>query len=199
MKNPAIKIGVNLILAIIAVYALEFWVKNLLTLPMVQVAENIGAAALTLLMLFIGKTYYTKGTMNNIKKTILMVILAVAAVALMLLSVKTPADLVYPVSGLIIVGVAFYMLSLSTQTLTLNGIIWVSMVLGFGIAALKWFNYISTDTVWTLSKITVVAVLFLGGTWAEIRAFINGIRGVNSDGGFDDNTGDPYDGDGDAE
>jgi len=202
-KKNLIVILVNFVLAAISVYAFEFWFKSLQNLETLQVIENIAAVGLTALTYFVGKTYYTKGVINNIKKILLLVFLAVLVLALMLLSVHTYKDMIYPFSGMVVVSIAFYMLSLTTGTLTTIGIVGMGLFFAIPISFLKWFDKISWNTVGELSELAVFAILFFGGTWAQIRAYIHGIRGVNKDsGGFgasdtDDNSGDYGDGDGD--
>lgn len=188
-------IGVNLVLALISVYLFEFWYKQVMTLETLQLVENLAVVVLTALTYFIGKTYYIKGVMNTAKKIIILVLLSLAILGLMLLSVKLPADMIYPFSGVIIVSVAFYMLSLTAGTLNTIGIIGLSLLFTSAIAFMKWFDVISWDTVGDLAKLAVFIILFIGGTWAEIRALIHGIRGTNADGG---GFGDGNDGDGDT-
>jgi hypothetical protein len=188
-------IGVNLILALISVYLFEFWYKQVMTLETLQLLENIAVVVLTALTYFIGKTYYIKGVMNTAKKIIILVLLSLTILGLMLLSVKLPADMIYPFSGVIIVSVAFYMLSLTAGTLNTIGIIGLSLLFTSAIAFLKWFDVITWDVVGELAKLAVFIILFIGGTWAEIRALIHGIRGTNADGG---GFGDDDDGDGDT-
>ncbi len=181
-------ISINLILALISVYLFEFWYKQVIALEPLQLTENIAVVVLTGLTYFIGKTYYIKGVMNTAKKIIILILLSLAILGLMLLSVKVPADMVYPFSGVIIVSVAFYMLSLTAGTLNTIGIVGLSLLFLSAIAFLKWFDVISWDTAGELGQLAVFIILFIGGTWAEIRSLIHGIRGTNSDGnGFGDN------------
>ncbi len=190
-----IMIIVNLILALISVYLFEFWYKKVIALEALQLAENIGVVILTALTYFIGKTYYIKGVMNTAKKIFILVLLSLVILGLMLLSVKTPADMIYPFSGILIVSVAFYMLSLTAGTLNTIGVIGLSLLFASGIAFLKWFDTISWNTAGELGQLAVFIILFIGGTWAEIRSLIHGIRGTNADGnGF----GDSSDGDSDT-
>jgi len=185
----------NLVLALISVYLFEFWYKEVLALEALQLAENIGVVLLTGLTYFIGKTYYIKGVMNTAKKIIILILLSLAILGLMLLSVKVPADMVYPFSGVLIISVAFYMLSLTAGTLNTIGIVGLSLLFTSAIAFLKWFDVISWDSAGELGQLAVFSILFIGGTWAEIRSLIHGIRGTNSDGsGF----GDSGDGDNDT-
>ncbi len=180
-------IVINLVLALISVYLFEFWFKEVILLEPLQLAENVGVVALTALTYFIGKTYYIKGVMNTAKKIITLILLSLAILGLMLLSVKVPADMVYPFSGVLIVSVAFYMLSLTAGTLNTIGVVGLSLLFTSAIAFLKWFDVISWDMAGELGQLSVFIILFIGGTWAEIRSLIHGIRGTNSDGnGFGD-------------
>jgi hypothetical protein len=188
-------ISVNLILSLIAVYLFEFWFKQVVKLDTFQLVDNIAIVVLTALTYFIGKTYYIKGTMNTIKKIITLVFLTLSILALMLIAVKTPADVIYPFSGIIIVSVAFYMLSLTAGTLNTTGLVGLSLLFSSIIAFLAWFKVIELGTTVELLQLSVFFILFIGGTWAEIRAIIHGIRGVNKDGG---GFGDSNDGDGDT-
>ena len=203
-----IVIGVNFMLALISVYVFEYWAKNLFhgTLTTLQIAENIGVVVLTALTYFVGKTYYTKGVLNNIKKILITFLLAAAVLGLMLLSVNgahglVPADMVHPLSGIIVVSIAFYMLSLTAGTLNIIGIVALTMFFGAFISFAKLFGWIDWGWVGHLSKLAVFVILFFGGTWAQIRMYLHGVRGVNKDGGGfggSDNNGDAGDGDGDT-
>jgi len=186
---------VNLVLALISVYLFEFWFKKVIALDdTFQKFANIGVVVLTALTYFIGKTYYIKGVMNTAKKIMVLLVLAGGTLGLMLLSVKVPADIVYPFSGVILVSIAFYMLSLSAGTLNTVGMIGLTLLFATPIAFLKWFDKIDWSMVGGLSEFGLFIILFLGGTWSQIRAVLHGIRGVNADGGF----GDDGDGDGDT-
>ncbi|HHH37638.1 MAG TPA: hypothetical protein ENK77_03370 [Epsilonproteobacteria bacterium] len=182
-------IGVNLILSLISVYLFEFWFRKVIGLESsFQKFTNIAVVALTLTTYFVAKTYYIKGVMNTAKKIFILVILAVATLGLMLLSVKYPADIIYPFSGVALASIAFYMLSLTAGTLNTVGMIGLALLFAIPISFLKWFDKIDWHMVGSLSQFALFVILFLGGTWAQIRAAIHGIRGVNSDaGGFGDN------------
>ncbi len=193
--RPWLIIAVNLILSLISVYLFEFWFKQVITLDTPQLIENLAVVVLTVITYFVGKTYYIKGVMNTAKKIFILVLLSVAILALMLLSVKVPADMIYPFSGVVIVSVAFYMLSLSAGTLNTIGLVAMTLLLAAPIAFLKWFNVIGWPMVGELGELAVFIILFLGGTWSHLRALFHGIRGVNDDnGGF----GDDADGNGDT-
>jgi hypothetical protein len=186
---------VNLVLALISVYLFEFWFKEVIVLDdTFQKFANIGVVILTALTYFTGKTYYIKGVMNTAKKIIVLLVLAGGTLGLMLLSVKIPADIIYPFSGVILVSIAFYMLSLSAGTLNTVGMVGLTLLFATPIAFLKWFDKIDWSMVGELSEFGLFIILFLGGTWSQIRAVLHGIRGVNADGGF----GDDGDGDGDT-
>ena len=134
-------IVINLILALISVYLFEFWFDKVIALDNTfQKFANIGVVVLTALTFFIGKTYYIKGVMNTAKKIFTLLILAAATLGLMLLSVKVPADIIYPFSGVILVSIAFYMLSLTAGTLNTVGMIGLTLLFATPIALLKFFN-----------------------------------------------------------
>ena len=188
-------IGVNLVLSLISVYLFEFWFKKVLALENeIQLAENLAIVALTVVTYFVAKTYYIKGVMNTAKKILILIGLGIAILGLMLLSVKVPADIIYPFSGVILVSLAFYMLSMSAGTLNTIGMVGLALILATPIAFLKWFNTIGWDMVIDLSQFAVFIILFIGGTWSQIQMAIHGIRGVNNTGG----SGDDGDGDGDT-
>jgi hypothetical protein len=189
-------IGVNLVLSLISVYLFEFWFKKVLALENeIQLAENLAIVALTVVTYFVAKTYYIKGVMNTAKKILILIGLGIAILGLMLLSVKVPADIIYPFSGVILVSLAFYMLSMSAGTLNTIGMVGLALILATPIAFLKWFNTIGWDMVIDLSQFAVFIILFIGGTWSQIQMAIHGIRGVNNTGG---GSGDDGDGDGDT-
>jgi len=189
-------IGVNLVLSLISVYLFEFWFKKVLALEnQLQLAENLTIVVLTVITYFVAKTYYIKGVMNTAKKILILIGLGISILGLMLLSVKVPADIVYPFSGVILVSLAFYMLSMSAGTLNTIGMVGLSLILATPIAFLKWFNTISWDMVIELSQFAVFIILFIGGTWSQIQMAIHGIRGVSNTGS---GSGDEGDGDGDT-
>ena len=176
-------IGVNLVLSLISVYLFEFWFKKVLALENeIQLAENLAIVALTVVTYFVAKTYYIKGVMNTAKKILILIGLGISILGLMLLSVKVPADIVYPFSGVILVSLAFYMLSMSAGTLNTIGMVGLSLILATPIAFLKWFNTIDWNMVIELSQFAVFIILFIGGTWSQIQMAIHGIRGVNHTG-----------------
>jgi hypothetical protein len=189
-------IGVNLALSLISVYLFEFWFKKVLALEnSVQLIENLAIIALTIVTYFVAKTYYIKGVMNTAKKIFILIGLGVAILALMLLSVKVPSDIIYPFSGIVLVSLAFYMLSMSAGTLNTIGMVGLALILATPIAFLKWFNVIGWSMVMELSQFAVFIILFIGGTWSQIKMAIHGIRGVNRTGL---GSGDDGDGDGDT-
>ncbi len=187
-------IAINLTLSLISVYLFEFWFKKVMHLEnTLQISTNIAVALLTAITYFVAKNYYIKGVMNTAKKIVTLLLLSVVIVGLMLLSVKTPADIIYPFSGVILVSIAFYMLSLTAGTLNTIGMIALALILATPIAFLKWFHTIEWGMVVELGQFALFIILFLGGTWSHIRSAIHGIRGVNPTG-----VGDEGDGDGDT-
>jgi hypothetical protein len=194
-SNNWLMIIINLTLALVSVYLFEFWIRKVIGLESsFQKFTNIAVVILTFTTYFIAKTYYIKGVMNTAKKIFVLVLLSAATLALMLLSVKYPSDIIYPFSGVALASIAFYMLSLTAGTLNTVGMIGLALLFAIPISFLKWFDKIDWHMVGSLSEFALFVILFLGGTWAQIRAVIHGIRGVNQDsGGF----GDGGDGDGD--
>jgi len=181
-KKHYIMIGVNLVLALISVYLFEFWFKKVIQLDTLKVVENFSVVGLTLITYFIAKTYYSKGVLNTLKKIFVLGILFTTIIGLMLLSIKEINDVIYPLSGIFIVSIGFYMLSLSAGTMNSGGIFGTALFFGAFISIAKYLGYIDWSTVLMLSKVLVFLILFIGGTWAEIRNVFHGIKGTNPDG-----------------
>ncbi len=195
-SNYWLMIGVNLVLSLISIYLFEFWFKEVIALDnMMQKLTNIAVVVLTAITYFVANTYYIKGVANTAKKIFILLFLAIGTIGLMLLSVKVPSDVIYPFSGVILVSIAFYMLTLTAGTLNTIGMIAMALILATPIAFLKWFGYVDWGMVADLSKFALFFILFIGGTWSHIRSAIHGIRGVNPTGG---GMGDDGDGDGDT-
>lgn len=195
-SNYWLMIGVNLVLSLISIYLFEFWFKEVIALDnMIQKLTNIAVVILTATTYFVANTYYIKGVVNTAKKIFILVLLAVGTIGLMLLSVNVPSDVIYPFSGVVLVSIAFYMLTLTAGTLNTIGVVGLALILATPIAFLRWFGYIDWNMVANLSKFALFFILFLGGTWSHIRAAIHGIRGVNP---TDVSAGDGGDGDGDT-
>lgn len=173
---------INLVLASASVYLFEFWFQKTIQLETLKMLENMGVALLTAIAYFIAKTYYSKGGMNAFKKTMILLTLFVMIMSLMLFSVTEPKDIFFPLSGVVIVSIAFYMLSLTTGTLNSAGIMGLSLIFAVPIVFGKFFGYIDWPMVAHASKFAVFAILFIGGTWAELRSMWHGIRGTNPDG-----------------
>ena len=191
---------VNLVLAGISVFLFDYWFGMVSELPALQMAENFGVVFLSATTLFVGKTFYGKGTVNNIKKIFYTTGLAIATVALILYTTLT-LNIAYPLSGALLAFIAFYMLSLSASTMNLVGIISSAMALGTGIAYLNMKDYIDWAMTGTLAKVAIFLILFVGGVWPHFRRWMHGVTGVNKDGGGlgnDSEGGDEGDGDGDT-
>jgi len=192
---------VNLVLAGISIFVFDYWFSMVTQLPYLQMAENFGVVFLGATTLFVGKTFYGKGTINNVKKIFYTTALAVATVALMLYTALT-LNILYPLSGAVLVFIAFYMLSLSASTMNMVGIIATAMVFGATIGYLNMKDYIDWDTTGTLAKVAMFLILFIGGVWPHFRRWMHGVTGVNKDGGGfgsdDSEGGDEGDGDGDT-
>ena len=174
--------GVNIVLAIISVYLFDYWFKMVNQLPAIQMAENFGVIVLGASTLFVGKTFYGKGTINNIKKIAYTSILAIMTVALILYTSLT-LNLMFPLTGIILVFISFYMLSLSISTMNLVGIISAAMVSVTAIAYMKMKDFIDWGMTGELIKITIFFILFIGGVWPHFRRWMHGVSGVNKDGG----------------
>ena len=191
---------INVMLAAVSVYLLRFWVIRVSSLDWFILIMNFLIVILLPITYFIGQTYYNKGTGNSAKKAGLLILLSVIIIGLMLLSVKVPSDMVYPLSGAVIVTIAYYMLSLSAATLGSMGLIITGIVSTASISFGLWFKTIGWGAAGYLSLLAVFVILFLGGVAPHIRAYAHGIRGVNKDGGgFGGNTGDRNDGDDDTD
>jgi len=192
---------VNLALAFISVFVFDYWFGKVTELSWLQMAENFGVVFLGATTLFVGKTFYGKGTINNLKKIIYTAFLAIATVALMLYTALA-LNIMYPLSGAILVFIAFYMLSLSASTMNLVGIISTAMILGTGIAFMKMKDVIDWGTTGLLAEFAMFLILFIGGVWPHFRRWMHGVTGVNKDGGGfgsdDSEGGDEGDGDGDT-
>ena len=193
--------GVNLFLAAISVFLFDYWFGLVSELPALKMAMNFGVVFLAGATLFVGKTFYGKGTINNIKRTIYTTLLASSTVSLMLYTGLT-LNIFYPLSGAILIFIAFYMLSLSASTMNLVGIIATAMVFATGIGYLKMNDMIDWDMTSILSKVGIFIILFIGGVWPHFRRWMHGVSGVNKDGGGfrsdDGDDGDASDGDGDT-
>jgi len=193
--------GVNLFLAAISVFLFDYWFGLVSELPALQMAMNFGVVFLAGATLFVGKTFYGKGTINNIKRTLYTTLLASSTVGLMLYTGLT-LNIFYPLSGAILIFIAFYMLSLSASTMNLVGIIATAMVFATGIGYLKMNDLIDWDMTSILSKVGIFIILFIGGVWPHFRRWMHGVSGVNKDGGGfrsdDGDDGDASDGDGDT-
>ena len=210
MKAQAVKVKdrkelwvglINLALAGISVFLFEYWFTVVTALETAQMWKNFGVIFGATATLFVGKTFYGKGLMNNIKKGLLTFGLAALTIALMLYSAPTEAEAVYPLTGLALVLIAFYMLSLSFSTLTLIGIVGVGMLMYGSIAYAKLYGYIDWSMAGELSKWAMFIILFWGGVWPHFRKYSHGVTGVNKDGGgfgSSEYDGDAGDGDGDT-
>jgi len=204
-KKKEVKIaGINLFLAAVSVFLFDYWFGMVSKLSAVQMAENFGVVFLAGATLFVGKTFYGKGTANNLKKTLYTTLLAASTVGLMLYTALS-LNIVYPLSGAILIFIAFYMLSLSASTMNLVGIISAAMIIATGIGYLKMNEHIDWIMAGTLSKWGIFIILFIGGVWPHVRRSMHGISGVNKDGGGfgssdddDSEGGDEGDGDGDT-
>ncbi len=191
---------VNLTLAGVSVFVFDYWFSKVSQLPVLEMAENFGVVFLGAMTLFIGKTFYGKGTINNMKKIFYTTVLAVMTVALMLYT-GLNLNILYPLSGAVLVFIAFYMLSLSASTMNMVGIVSTAMVLGTGIGYLNMKEYIDWAMTGTLAKVAMFLILFIGGVWPHFRRWMHGVSGVNKDGGgfgSDSEGGDEGDGDGDT-
>jgi len=190
----------NLTLAGVSIFVFDYWFSKVSQLPVLEMAENFGVVFLGAMTLFIGKTFYGKGTINNMKKIFYTTVLAVMTVALMLYTGLT-LNILYPLSGAVLVFIAFYMLSLSASTMNMVGIVSTAMVLGTGIGYLNMKEYIDWAMTGTLAKVAMFLILFIGGVWPHFRRWMHGVSGVNKDGGgfgSDSEGGDEGDGDGDT-
>lgn len=194
-KKEAIIALINLALAASSIFLFQDWIDLVSTLEPRQMYLNFAGVAMVGVTLFIAVTFYGRGLGNNIKRALVTFGSAAIAVTLLYFAVETEADMVYPAGGLALVFIAFYMLSLSTDTLNLSGIIALTMAIATAILLAKKFGYLADwGEVGTASKWGMFIILFWGGVWPHLRSFAHGIKGVNKDGGY----GDGNDGDGDT-
>ena len=184
----------NASLAGISVYLFDYWYDKVVELPAMQMTYNLLLVVLLALTYFTGKTYYTRGTVNIGKQVLTLIIMGIGVLGLMFLSVTTLGDTIYPLSGIVIISIGFYMLALSAGTMGAGGIL--AMTLGFGALIMfsKMFNYIGWNGVGELAQFGVASVLFVGGTWSHISHYLFGVKGTQEQRGF----GDAGDGDGDT-
>ena len=210
VENRKKEIGIglaNLTLAGISVYVFDYWITSVAELSWGVMLLNFLVVIGAIFTLFVGKTFYGKGTINNGKKIVYTFGLGAGTIALMLFTSQF-TGIGYPLSGLILVMIAFYMLSVSANTLNIIGMVSMSMVL-FGFVA--WMNmqgYIGWAWTGYLSEASVFTILFWGGVWPHFRRAMHGVHGVNKDGGGfgsddsgdedDSEGGDGGDGDGDT-
>jgi len=196
MKKNLIILSINLLLSILAVFVFNSWIHKIIHLQNWQGRlALISSVILLLATYFVGKTFYTKGVLNNLKKIFIMAFLVIGTIGLLALGVNDTHTLILGVEGLVLASILFYMLSLAIGTLTAVGIAGIVTILATGIYFGVTMYHLNTSSAILISKISMLLILFLGGTWAEIRYVIHGIRGTNNDqGGF----GDSGDGDGDT-
>ena len=188
------RIGGNLALAGTSVYLFDYWYDKVVELPAMQMSLNLTLVFLLALTYFVGKTYYTRGTINIGKQVITLLFMGVGVLALMYFAVKTEGDVIYPLSGVAIISIGFYMLALSAGTMGAGGIL--AMSLGFAslIMFANMFGYIGWNGTGELAQFGVFSVLFVGGTWSHISHYLFGVKGTQEQRGF----GDAGDGDGDT-
>lgn len=203
-NKDLIPIFLNIALAAASVLLIGPWIDYVLELETSSMIFNFAAAVTAGAAVFIAKTHYNKGTWNIIKKTLMVTSASALTIYFSFLSAGTADALWYPFTGVFIVLVTFYMISLSTETLGLIGISAAGMLLGIGLVGLYTYSDITGDTLLLLTKASMLLILFLGGVLAKIRMYLHGIRGTNNDGGFGrvgddaDDYGDEGDGDGDT-
>ena len=189
-----IPVFLSLALSIAAVYLIGPWVDHVLTLGIGSMIYTFLAAGATALMLFVAKTYYARGTWNVVKKIFFTMVLASAAVGFTILSSTTFGGLGPALVGVFIVGVIFYMISLSSETITLIGMSIMAVVFGALITGGLVYGPLDYESAVFFGKLSLLLMLLAGGVWAKLRRYMHGVQGVNADGGF----GDAGDGDGDT-
>lgn len=198
-KKKAIfwRIFINFILAGASVYLFRFWFNKVSELPVDKMIANIGAIAMLVATFFVIKTYYSRGTFNQLKRISLAILMSGSSLAMILYSIDSLSDIPYPLSGVIITLIAFYMVSLTASgTLGLIGVTGWAFLFATPISIAKMFNYISWGTTAELAQASVVLILFIGGTWGYIQLALHGVRSTNNVGGG--YAGDDRDGDGDT-
>lgn len=191
---------VSAILAAASVFLIGPWIDEVMLLSTQAIAYNFLAAASALAMYFVAKTHYSRGMWNVLKKIFWVVVLASAVIGFSLLSTTAMGGaasigaLVYPLTGIFIVSVIFYMVSLSSETIGLIGMSFLSVILLGIIAGAAFYGHLQYAGVILAIKAALLIILSAGGVFAKLRMYLHGIRGVNNDGGF----GDSGDGDGDT-
>lgn len=206
LNKDLIAFLVSIALAVASVFLIGPWIDNVMLLNWQAITYNFAAAITTAATYYIAKTHYSKGAMNVLRKIFWVFLLAVATVGFALLSttamggVASISALVYPLTGIFIVSVTFYMVTLSSETLGLLGMAGLSIILGSIIAGGVFYGYLGYGGAILATQFSLLLILSVGGVFAKWRMYMHGIRGVNNDGGFkgEDNTGDIYDGDDDT-
>ena len=188
---------ISIVLALASVYLIGPWIDKVMTLDTMQIVFNFAAAATTLITFYVAKTHYSKGSLNVFKKIFMVILFSALTIGFAILSAPTMNDLMYPLAGIFIVSVTFYMVSLSSETLGLLGMAGLTIILGALIIGGVVYKDFSYDTAMFWSKIAFLIILSVGGVFAKARMYMHGIRGVNNDGGFG-GEGDTNDGDGDT-
>ena len=197
---------ISVALAVASVFLIGPWIDSVMLLDWQAVGLIFTSSLTTFITYYIAKTHYSKGSMNVLKKIFWVSFFAVLTVGLALGStmvmggVASIVSLTYALTGIFIVSVIFYMVSLSSETLGLLGMAALSIFLGSLIAGGSFYGYLGHEaTLWALQGALLI-ILAVGGVFAKWRMYLHGIRGVNNDGGFKspDDYGDGNDGDGDT-
>ncbi len=189
---------ISALLAVAAVYLVSPWVRNVMTLGWVSILFNFAAVISTGVTYYIAKTHYNKGAWNVFWKVVMVTIGGSITVFFTIMSSTTMGGLWYPLTGIFIISVIFYMIALSSETIGLLGMVAMAIVSGTLIVGGLVFGKIDSDGAIMWTKIMMVVIFAIGGVFAKWRMYLHGIRGVNNDGGFG-NRGDTHDGDGDTE
>ncbi len=176
-----------------SVYLIGPWIDNIMLLETATMIYNFAAAIAAGITFFVAKTHYDRGGWNVFWKIIGVTGLATLTVGFILLA-SMHTSILYPLAGVFIVIVTFYMVSLSSVTMGLGGIIGAVIVFGAGIAYGLLHGIILQATAIILAKLLVLGILVLGGVAAKFKMYLHGIQGVSNNGGF----GDINDGNGDT-
>ncbi len=189
-----IPVFISLALAAASVYLIGPWIDYVVALETTKMIYIFLSAVFTGITFFVAKTHYSRGAMNVLKKIMYTIILGSATVGFAIMSSTTISGLVPALTGIFIVGVIFYMISLSSETITLLGMSAMAIVFGALIVGGLVYGNLEYASAIIFVKIALLIMLLAGGVWAKIRRYMHGVQGVNADGGF----GDAGDGDGDT-
>ena len=193
----------TILMAASSVYLVGPWVRTILEFPISTILYNFGAVASVAITLYAAAVMYNRGGWNIAVKFMTVAFFSILTVILIILSSNSMNGLWYPLTGIFILYITFYMVVLSSKTLTLKGISAIAIILSSLILGSMVYNNTTYDDAIFWMKISLTFIFAIGAVLPKIRYWLHGIKGVNNDGGFgrtnDDDFGDENDGDGDTE